>query len=649
MAAKQDKKQAVSAKQAAALAKQQALQAGAGGTDAVQNVEERRTRLKALIALGKERGYLTYAEINDHLPEMLEAEQIEGVVSMINDMGITVCDEAPDAEALIMSEATAPVADEDAVEEAEAALSSTVDSEFGRTTDPVRMYMREMGTVELLTREDEIEIARRIEDGLKHMIQAISACPATIIEILALVEKVTKDELRIDEVIDGFIDTDVEEEVVAEVEPEEAEDEADDLEEEEEDGEAVSAANLAQLKVDALERFAIISDLFAKLNKATEKHGYRSKQYNQFQEQISTELMQFRFSAKQVDALCDTMRNLVDEVRGHERGIQDYCVTKSKMPRPHFIKLFVGNEDNLEWIPSEIAANKAYSSTLDRFKYDIMERQQKLLDLQKRIGLPIKDLKEINKQMTNGEAKARRAKRDMIEANLRLVISIAKKYTNRGLQFLDLIQEGNIGLMKAVDKFEYRRGYKFSTYATWWIRQAITRSIADQARTIRIPVHMIETINKMNRISRQILQETGGEPDAATLAEKMEMPEDKIRKILKIAKEPISMETPVGDDDDSHLGDFIEDHNTTVPVDAAVYESLRTVTKDILDSLTPREAKVLRMRFGIEMNTDHTLEEVGKQFDVTRERIRQIEAKALRKLRHPSRSEKLKSFLDGEG
>ena len=654
MASSQDKKPAVSAKQAAAnakqaaaLAKQQALQASMAGGD--QDVEERRTRLKALIALGKERGYLTYAEINDHLPEMLEAEQIEGVVSMINDMGITVCDEAPDAETLIMGEGAAPVADEDAVEEAEAALSSTVDSEFGRTTDPVRMYMREMGTVELLTREDEIEIARRIEDGLKHMIQAISACPATIEEILSLVEKVTKDELRIDEVIDGFIDTEAEEVVAAPVvEAAEEEDEDDLGDEGDDDGEAVSAANLAQLKIDALERFAVLADLFAKLKKTTEKNGYRSKAYDKLQDEISAELMQFRFSAKQVDVLCDTMRNLVEEVRRHERNIQELCVVKAKMPRPHFIKMFVGNEVNLDWIPDEIAAGKPYSEALERAKHAILEQQQKLRDVQQRVGLPIKDLKEINKQMTNGEAKARRAKRDMIEANLRLVISIAKKYTNRGLQFLDLIQEGNIGLMKAVDKFEYRRGYKFSTYATWWIRQAITRSIADQARTIRIPVHMIETINKMNRISRQILQETGAEPDAATLAEKMEMPEDKIRKILKIAKEPISMETPVGDDDDSHLGDFIEDTSTTVPVDAAVYESLRTVTKDILDSLTPREAKVLRMRFGIEMNTDHTLEEVGKQFDVTRERIRQIEAKALRKLRHPSRSEKLKSFLDGE-
>jgi RNA polymerase primary sigma factor len=403
------------------------------------------------------------------------------------------------------------------------------------------------------------------------------------------------------------------------------------------------------LKADALERLAVIADLFIKMGKAYEKHGYRSKQYDKLQSDISEALMGFRFTAKQVDALCDTMRGLVEEVRRSERSIQELCVTKAKMPRPHFIKAFPGNEDNLEWVAEEMKAKKPYAESLERYQHAIIEQQQQLLDLQKRVGIPIRDLKEINKQMTNGEAKARRAKRDMIEANLRLVISIAKKYTNRGLQFLDLIQEGNIGLMKAVDKFEYRRGYKFSTYATWWIRQAITRSIADQARTIRIPVHMIETINKMNRISRQILQETGVEPDAATLALKMEMPEDKIHKILKIAKEPISMETPVGDDDDSHLGDFIEDSNTTVPIDAAVYESLRSATADILDTLTQREAKVLRMRFGIEMNTDHTLEEVGKQFDVTRERIRQIEAKALRKLRHPSRSEKLKSFLDSEG
>ena len=638
MAIKKDKKKSTSAKQTA-LSKQ-AMDPAA----ALQDIEARRTRLKALIILGKERGYLTFGEINDHLPEMLEAEQIEGVVSMINDMGITVCDEAPDVENQIMSDAPPVVADEDAVEAAEAALS-TVDSDFGRTTDPVRMYMREMGTVGLLTREDEIVIAKRIEEGLKHMIQAISACPVIISSILGLVEKVARDELRIDEIVDGFIEPEGVP-VVAEVgvvdEP------ADTEAESAEESEAIAAANLAKLKVDALERFMIIHDLFLKIGKCYEKHGYCSKPYNKLQEQISAELTQFRFSAKQVDSLCDIMRRLVEDVRSHERVIQELCVTKSRMPRQHFISAFTENRERLDWVAREVAAKKPYSETLSRYGAAIVERQQKMLDLEKSVGIPIADLKEINKQMTNGEAKARRAKRDMIQANLRLVISIAKKYTNRGLQFLDLIQEGNIGLMKAVDKFEYRRGYKFSTYATWWIRQAITRSIADQARTIRIPVHMIETINKMNRISRQILQETGLEADAATMAIKMEMPEDKIRKILKIAKEPISMETPVGDDDDSHLGDFIEDMNTLAPIEAAVYDSLRNITKDILDSLTPREAKVLRMRFGIEMNTDHTLEEVGKQFDVTRERIRQIEAKALRKLRHPSRSDKLKSFLDGD-
>jgi RNA polymerase primary sigma factor len=615
-----------------------------------QDAEARRTRLKNLIMLGKERGYLTYAEINDHLPDdMLDAEQIENIISMINDMGIQVYDEAPDAETLLMSEVTPAVADEEAVEEAEAALS-TVDSEFGRTTDPVRMYMREMGSVELLTREGEIEIAKRIEDGLRHMIQAISACPTTIAEILALAERIERDEIRVDEVVDGLVDPNAEEEPIEELaeDDSEVEEEIEAAEEEDEEGAAVQSADMLKLKEEVLKRFAAIRSLYGKMTRALARGGPRSRAYLQAREAISAQLMTIRFSAKQIEALCDSVRKLVDEVRSYERNIMEIAVDKAKMPRQHFLKEFPGREGNLRWVRNEIEAGHPWSEALARFEPAILEQQQKLLSVQARVGIPIKDLKEINRQMSTGEAKARRAKREMTEANLRLVISIAKKYTNRGLQFLDLIQEGNIGLMKAVDKFEYRRGYKFSTYATWWIRQAITRSIADQARTIRIPVHMIETINKMNRISRQILQETGQEPDPALLAEKMEMPEEKIRKILKISKEPISMETPIGDDDDSHLGDFIEDQSTVAPNEAAVYASLRDVTKDVLDTLTPREAKVLRMRFGIEMNTDHTLEEVGKQFDVTRERIRQIEAKALRKLRHPSRSERLRSFLDTE-
>jgi RNA polymerase primary sigma factor len=577
---------------------------------------------------------------------MLDAEQIENIISMINDMGIQVYDEAPDAETLLMNETTpAVVPDEDVVEEAEQALS-TVDSEFGRTTDPVRMYMREMGSVELLTREGEIEIAKRIEDGLKHMIQAISACPTTIAEILHLSEKIEREEMRIDEVVDGLIDPNAPEEALAEEITEEELEEDLETEESEDDDAALQNAAMLQLKADSLERFAKIRVLYNKMIKALAKNGPRSRPYLKTQEEISGELMLIRFSAKQVEALCDGLRGLVEEVRSYERAIMEFCVEKAAMPRAYFIKTFPGNEEDLNWVGREVGGRKPYSEVLSRFVPAVLEQQQALIDLQKRVGIPVKDLKEINRQMSTGEAKARRAKREMTEANLRLVISIAKKYTNRGLQFLDLIQEGNIGLMKAVDKFEYRRGYKFSTYATWWIRQAITRSIADQARTIRIPVHMIETINKMNRISRQILQETGQEPDPATLAVKMEMPEEKIRKILKISKEPISMETPIGDDDDSHLGDFIEDQATMAPSDAAIYTSLRDATKEVLDTLTPREAKVLRMRFGIEMNTDHTLEEVGKQFDVTRERIRQIEAKALRKLRHPSRSERLRSFLD---
>ncbi|WP_263770099.1 RNA polymerase sigma factor RpoD [Propionivibrio soli] len=633
-----------------AKAKAAELLAQIGSQPSPIDEETRKTRLKTLIKLGKERGFLTYAEVNDHLPDdVVDAEQIESIISTFSDMGIQVYDEAPDAETLLMSDNAPPVAadDADVEEQAEQALS-TVDSEFGRTTDPVRMYMREMGSVELLTREGEIEIAKRIEDGLKHMIQAISACPTTIAEILECADKIARDEMRIDDLIDGLVDPNAEDEPLEEL----AEEEVADVDDESDDGEsaegAAAAASLLKLKEEGLAKLEIIKGLYAKAHSALVKKGSQDKSYLKLQEKISEEMMGIRFTSKTIERLCDSVRAMVEEARSCERKIQRICVDTVRMPRPHFIKVFPGNELNLDWVDEELAAatNKPYAGVLARNAPNVKEEQKKLLALQDRIGIPLKELKDINKQMSTGEAKARRAKREMTEANLRLVISIAKKYTNRGLQFLDLIQEGNIGLMKAVDKFEYRRGYKFSTYATWWIRQAITRSIADQARTIRIPVHMIETINKMNRISRQILQETGMEADPATLAKKMEMPEEKIRKILKISKEPISMETPIGDDDDSHLGDFIEDSATLAPTDAALFSSLRFITKDVLDTLTPREAKVLRMRFGIEMNTDHTLEEVGKQFDVTRERIRQIEAKALRKLRHPSRSDKLRSFLD---
>jgi RNA polymerase primary sigma factor len=628
-------------------AKERALMKEFGLDETVLTEEEmlkRRQRLKMLIKLGKTRGYLTHAEITDHLPEKLvDAETLEVVVSMLNDMGVAVYEQTPDAETLLLTN-TGPTAatEEEAEEEAEAALS-TVDSEFGRTTDPVRMYMREMGTVELLTREGEIEIAKRIEGGLQAMMEAISASPATIAEILRLANEIREGKVVISTIVDGFSNPNEADDYVAEEDFDEFDADDDD------DGNGGSKAltkKLEELKTQALERFDRIQSLFEKVHKVYDKEGYGTPAYHKAQHALSEELMTIRFTAKTIEKLCDMVRGQVDDVRKKERELRRIIVDKCGMPQEVFIKDFPPNLLNQKWVEKQAAAGKPWSVIIARNIPPIQELQQKLADVQSRVVVPLAQLKDINKRMNEGEASSREAKKEMIEANLRLVISIAKKYTNRGLQFLDLIQEGNIGLMKAVDKFEYRRGYKFSTYATWWIRQAITRSIADQARTIRIPVHMIETINKMNRISRQHLQEFGFEPDAGILAAKMEIPEDKIRKIMKIAKEPISMETPIGDDDDSHLGDFIEDQANTAPIDAAMQAGLRDVVKDILDSLTPREAKVLRMRFGIEMSTDHTLEEVGKQFDVTRERIRQIEAKALRKLKHPSRSDKLRSFID---
>jgi RNA polymerase primary sigma factor len=609
-----------------------------------EEVAKRRLELKTLIKMGKTRGFLTHQEINDHLPEKLvENEILEAIVSMLNDMGIAVYEQAPDAATLLIAGGNTTTATEEEAEEAAEAALSTVDSEFGRTTDPVRMYMREMGSVELLTREGEIEIAKRIEGGLQSMMQAISASPKTIAEILAMADRIGAGEMQISEVVDGFVSDDEADDYVAEEDFDEFDEEDDD------DGQGGSKAltkKLEELKSQALDRFAMVRTHFEKMRKAFEKEGYNSPGYDKAQHMLTEDLMTIRFTVKTIEKLCDVLRSQVDDVRRFEREIRKIVVDRCGMPQEHFIKTFPPNILNLKWAEKEVHAAKGYSAVLGRNLPAVQELQQKLIDLQQHAVVPLDDLKEINRQMNAGEKASRDAKKEMIEANLRLVISIAKKYTNRGLQFLDLIQEGNIGLMKAVDKFEYRRGYKFSTYATWWIRQAITRSIADQARTIRIPVHMIETINKMNRISRQHLQEFGFEPDAPTLAEKMEIPEDKIRKIMKIAKEPISMETPIGDDDDSHLGDFIEDTNNTAPIEAAMQAGLRDVVKDILDSLTPREAKVLRMRFGIEMSTDHTLEEVGKQFDVTRERIRQIEAKAIRKLKHPSRSDKLRTYLD---
>ncbi len=638
-------------------AKERALMKEFGLDEAVLSEEDmakRRLRLKALITMGKTRGYLTHGEISDHLPDKLvDAETMEVVITMLNDMGVAVYEQTPDAETLLLNNNVSTAATvEEAEEEAEAALS-TVDSEFGRTTDPVRMYMREMGTVELLTREGEIEIAKRIEGGLMAMMEAISASPATIAEILRLSEDIRDNKVVITTVVDGFSNPNEADDYVAEEDFDEF-DAADD-----DDGKGGSKAltkKLEELKREALSRFDNLRDLFEKVHKVYDKEGYGTPTYVKTQRALSDELMSIRFTAKTIEKLCDMVRAQVDDIRKKERELRRIIVDKCGYPQEHFIAEFSGRDKhnnkvasqllNLKWIEKQAAAGKPWSAIMARNIPPVQDLQQKLTDLQARVVVPLDHLKDINKRMTDGEASSRAAKKEMIEANLRLVISIAKKYTNRGLQFLDLIQEGNIGLMKAVDKFEYRRGYKFSTYATWWIRQAITRSIADQARTIRIPVHMIETINKMNRISRQHLQEFGFEPDASVLAAKMEIPEDKIRKIMKIAKEPISMETPIGDDDDSHLGDFIEDSANTAPMEAAMQAGLRDVVKDILDSLTPREAKVLRMRFGIEMTSDHTLEEVGKQFDVTRERIRQIEAKALRKLKHPSRSDKLRSFTD---
>ncbi|WP_045476026.1 RNA polymerase sigma factor RpoD [Serpentinimonas barnesii] len=628
-------------------AKERALMKEFGLDDTVLTEEEakaRRDHLKALIKLGKTRGYLTHGEINDHLPDKLaEAETLEVVVSLLNDMGVAVYEQTPDAETLLLSNAGPTSAtEEEAEEEAEAALS-TVDSEFGRTTDPVRMYMREMGTVELLTREGEIEIAKRIEGGLNEMMAAISQSPATINEIMTMADEIRAGSVVISTVVDGFADADAADDYVAEEDFDDYDEASDD------DGKGGSKAvsrKMEELKREALLRFEALRELFDQLRLSYDQHGYASLAYQQAQAQLTDKLMTIRFTAKAIEKLCDTVRQQVESVRKKERELRRIIVDKCRMPQDKFVADFPPNLLNRQWVQKQAAAGKPWSATMGRHIPPIQELQQQLIDLQSSVVVPLDQLKAIHKRMNDGERMSRNAKKEMIEANLRLVISIAKKYTNRGLQFLDLIQEGNIGLMKAVDKFEYRRGYKFSTYATWWIRQAITRSIADQARTIRIPVHMIETINKMNRLSRQHLQEHGFEPDASMLAEKMEIPEDKIRKIMKIAKEPISMETPIGDDDDSHLGDFIEDSANTAPIDAAMQAGLREVVKDILDTLTPREAKVLRMRYGIEMSTDHTLEEVGKQFDVTRERIRQIENKAVRKLKHPSRSDKLRSFMD---
>ena len=607
---------------------------------------QQQSQLKLLIAKGKEQGYLTYAEVNDHLPnDIVDPEQIEDIVAMINDMGITVHETAPDTETILETNATV---DEDAAEEAAAALAS-VDSEFGRTTDPVRMYMREMGAVELLTRAGEIEIAKRIEDGLNQMLSSLTMYPNSVADLLAMYDLVDAGEMKLTDLVSGFIDPNAPDEIPspAEVVADTTSDEASE-DDEDDDSSSETEVDTGPDPEETRMRFENIRKAHKKLVAATKKHGHRDKKCDKLRDDLIAQIMEIKLTPRTVDQLVNDMRSLVERIRQHEKIIMQICVEQAHMPRKDFITSFPENEADLNWLQKHIDQGAKYSTVLEQHKDEILRAQQKLAQLEEESGISIADIKDINRKMSIGEAKARRAKKEMVEANLRLVISIAKKYTNRGLQFLDLIQEGNIGLMKAVDKFEYRRGYKFSTYATWWIRQAITRSIADQARTIRIPVHMIETINKLNRISRQMLQEMGREPTPEELAERMEMPEDKVRKVLKIAKEPISMETPIGDDEDSHLGDFIEDSNVMSPIESATSEGLREATQEVLEGLTAREAKVLRMRFGIDMNTDHTLEEVGKQFDVTRERIRQIEAKALRKLRHPSRSDQLRSFLELE-
>nr|WP_134541443.1 RNA polymerase sigma factor RpoD [Pseudomonas aeruginosa] len=611
---------------------------------------QQQSRLKELIARGREQGYLTYAEVNDHLPEDIsDPEQVEDIIRMINDMGINVFETAPDADALLLAEADT---DEAAAEEAAAALAA-VESDIGRSTDPVRMYMREMGTVELLTREGEIEIAKRIEEGIREVMSAIAQFPGTVDSILADYNRIVAEGGRLSDVLSGYIDPDDGSLPAEEVEPvnlkddsadskekDDEEEESDDSSDSDDEGDGGPDPEEARL------RFTAVSEQLDKAKKALKKHGRGSKQATAELTGLAELFMPIKLVPKQFDALVARVRSALEGVRAQERAIMQLCVRDARMPRADFLRLFPNHETDEKWVDSVLKSKPKYAEAIERLRDDILRNQQKLAALESEVELTVAEIKEINRAMSIGEAKARRAKKEMVEANLRLVISIAKKYTNRGLQFLDLIQEGNIGLMKAVDKFEYRRGYKFSTYATWWIRQAITRSIADQARTIRIPVHMIETINKLNRISRQMLQEMGREPTPEELGERMDMPEDKIRKVLKIAKEPISMETPIGDDEDSHLGDFIEDSTMQSPIEMATSESLKESTREVLAGLTAREAKVLRMRFGIDMNTDHTLEEVGKQFDVTRERIRQIEAKALRKLRHPSRSEHLRSFLD---